>query len=360
MSPGKFSWISKTSVMKNTQLNLFASSRGDEDLLESVNPPKKPVTQADLERSQRFREMADAMQVSIDEKLNPSILSGDLTARKLRVGRAIQQEGEQLQEIQQCLRLIATALENGSLPLILMQVKTRALVEQIYYGHQKPEDRLIAAGLKSERFKLARNTLIEMLKANPVTIDPERQKQQQLRRLQQWAAVSNIPGYFPTPPDIVDLMIERLKLAPGMKVLEPSAGSGHIADALVKLGCEVDCVEILPDLAQLLRLKGFNVYEQDFLTFRGTYSRIAMNPDFKRNGDAIHIRYAYDYCLSEGGILVAIASSGIFDRSTKVESEFQDWFYSVGGVTKALPKDAFRKGDRPVGVSTKLVTLRKA
>ncbi|MEH2067905.1 MAG: rRNA adenine N-6-methyltransferase family protein [Nostoc sp.] len=343
----------------NMQLNLFASHRGDENLLESVTPPKKPVTQSDLNLAQRFREMADAMQVSIDQRLNPSILSGDLTARKLRVGQAIEREGEQLEEVQQCLRLVAAGLENGSLPLILTQIKTRTLVEQIYKGHTYPQDRLMAAGLTPERFQLARNALLEMLKANPVVITPERQKQRQLRRLQQWAAVSNIPGYFPTPPDVINLMVEKLKLAPGMKVLEPSAGSGHIADALSKLGCEVDCVEIQPDLAQLLGLKGFKVYSQDFLTFRRTYSRIAMNPDFKRNGDAIHIRHAYDRCLSEGGILVAIASSGIFDRSGRVESDFRDWFYSVGGTAKSLPNDAFKKGDRPTGVSTKLLTLRK-
>ncbi|MHC5732292.1 MAG: hypothetical protein ACYTXY_51200, partial [Nostoc sp.] len=72
-----------------------------------------------------------------------------------------------------------------------------------------------------------------------------------------------------------------------------------------------------------------------------------MNPDFRSNGDAIHIRHAYDNCLSDSGVLVAVSSTGIFNRSTRIETEFRDWFYGIGGLEKSLPKDAFRKGDRP-------------
>lgn len=340
----------------NFQLNLFTSAIGDEDLTESVAPPKKPVTQSDLQLSARFREMAQAMQASIDEKSNPSVLSGTITARKLRIGREIEQEAEYLQQIQRCLRAMATALENGSLPLVLNRVRTRALIEQIYCDQKVPASRLIAAGIE---LRVAHDALKQLLKAHPVEIDPERERQRELRRLQQWAAIANIPGYFPTPPDVVQEMIKKLDLTPGMTVLEPSAGSGHIAQALFTFGCEVDCVEIDDDLAKLLTLKGFKVYHQDFLTFRGTYSRIAMNPDFRGNGDAIHIRHAYENCLSDSGVLVAISSTGIFDRSTRIETEFRDWFYGVGGVAKSLSRDAFKKSDRPVGVSTKLLTLYK-
>ncbi|MFN6475355.1 rRNA adenine N-6-methyltransferase family protein [Nostoc sp. DedQUE07] len=223
-----------------------------------------------------------------------------------------------------------------------------------------PESRLVAAGLGNKvQREEARDALLELLEKYPIVVDPEKERQRELRRLQQWAAVANIPGYFPTPPDVVKQILKALDLAPGMTVLEPSAGSGHIAQAVFDLGYEVDCVELDTDLAKLLSLKGFKVYNQDFLTFRGTYSRIAMNPDFRGNGDINHIRHAYDNCLEDGGVLVAVCSSGAFFRKTKIETAFRDWFHDVGGVVKSLPKDAFRKGDRPVGVSTELVTLRK-
>jgi predicted RNA methylase len=344
----------------NIQTNLFSSPTGDENLLESVAPPKKPVTQSDLQLSVRFREMAQAMQVSIDEKSNPSILSGSITARKLRVGRAIEKEGEYLKQIQGCLLAIATALSDGTLPLILSRVKTRALVEQIYCNYANPESRLIAAGLDTEaKCKKAKTCLLELLEEYPIVVDPEKERQRELRRLQQWAAVANIPGYFPTPPEVIKKMIKALDLSPGMTVLEPSAGSGHIAQALFDLGHEVDCVELNDELAKLLSLKGFKVYHQDFLTFRGTYSRIAMNPDFRSNGDISHIRHAYDNCLEDEGILVSVCSSGAFFRSTKTETMFRHWVDRIGGVVKTLPKDSFRKSDRPVGISTELVTLRK-
>ncbi|MHC5897348.1 rRNA adenine N-6-methyltransferase family protein [Nostoc sp.] len=344
----------------NIQTNLFTSSAGDEDLLENVAPPKKPVTQSDLQLSVRFQEMAEALQVSIDEKTNPAILSGSITARKLRVGRAIERDGEYLGQIQRCLLAIAAALSDGTLPLTLTRVKTRALVEQIYCNYAIPESRLTAAGLGNEtKFQEARIALLELLEKYPIVADPEKERQRELRRLQRFAAVANIPGYFPTPSEVVQLIIKALDLTPGMTVLEPSAGSGHIAQALFDLGLSVDCVELDDSLAKLLSLKGFKVYNQDFLTFQGTYSRIAMNPDFRSNGDISHIRHAYDNCLDDGGLLVSVCSSGAFFRSTKTETMFRDWVDRIGGVVKSLPKDAFRKGDRPVGVSTELLTLRK-
>ncbi|AUB37516.1 Adenine-specific DNA methylase [Nostoc flagelliforme CCNUN1] len=344
----------------NIQTNLFTSSTGDEDLLENVAPPKKPVTQSDLQLSARFREMAEALQVSIDEKSNPAVLSGSITARKLRIGKVIEQDGEYLGQIQRCLLAMSAALEDGTIPLPLTRVKTRALVEQIYCKETTPESRLVAAGLGNKaKFQEARAALLELLEKYPIVVDPEKERQRELRRLQQWVAVANIPGYFPTPPEVVKRIIKALDLTPGMTVLEPSAGSGHIAQALFDLGCEVDCVELDDGLVKLLTLKGFKVYHQDFLTYRGTYSRIAMNPDFRSNGDISHIRHAYDNCLDDGGILVSVCSSGAFFRSTRTETMFRDWVDRIGGVVKTLPKDAFRKGDRPVGVSTELVTLRK-
>lgn len=344
----------------NIQTNLFTSLTGDENLLESVAPPKKPVTQSDLQLSARFREMAEALQVSIDEKSDPAVLSGSITARKLRIGKAIERDGEYLAQIQRCLLAIAAALEDGTIPITLTRVKTRALVEQIYCKEITPESRLIAAGLgKKDKFKQAHTDLLELLEKYPIVVDPEKERQRELRRLQLFAALANIPGYFPTPPSVVQVIIKALDLTPGMTVLEPSAGSGHIAQALFDLGCEVDCVELDDDLAKLLSLKGFKVYHQDFLTFRRTYSRIAMNPDFRSNGDISHIRHAYDNCLEDDGILVSVCSSGAFFRSTKTETMFRDWVDCIGGVVKSLPKDAFRKSDRPVGVSTELLTLRK-
>ena len=53
-----------------------------------------------------------------------------------------------------------------------------------------------------------------------------------MKQLEADVQFSNIPGYFPTPKPVVQQMIQKAHIAPGMKVLEPSAGKGNIVDAI--------------------------------------------------------------------------------------------------------------------------------
>jgi hypothetical protein len=39
----------------------------------------------------------------------------------------------------------------------------------------------------------------------------------------------DIPGFFPPPPKVIELMLAEAELRPGMTVLEPEAGIGSIA-----------------------------------------------------------------------------------------------------------------------------------
>jgi hypothetical protein len=88
-------------------------------------------------------------------------------------------------------------------------------------------------------------------------------------------------GYFPTPKAIAIRLVELAGIIPGMCVLEPSAGQGGLAD-FVPSGCTVDCVEILPDNVDVLRGKGHNVQQADFLQIEPTpiYDIVIMNPPF--------------------------------------------------------------------------------
>lgn len=92
--------------------------------------------------------------------------------------------------------------------------------------------------------------------------------------------------FFPTSPAVVSEMLDAAEIQPGMRVLEPSAGMGHIADQIrEQSGVEPDVVEFSPERRELLEAKGFNVQGRDFMEFtqaqeRGfTYGDVFRAPD---------------------------------------------------------------------------------
>lgn len=187
---------------------------------------------------------------------------------------------------------------------------------------------------------------------SPVSkIDPVKQAEMNL-------VGRKIPGFFPTPKAIVDDMIERADIEPGMKVLEPSAGKGNIADALRQAGAEVDAVEPVGDLRTILEAKGHKLVGRDFLEVTDSYDRIVMNPPFENGQDMAHVRHAYDL-LKPGGKVVAITSEGPFFRQDKAATEFRAWLESVGGTSEKLPEGSFKSSDVPTGVNTRLVEIEK-
>ena len=86
-----------------------------------------------------------------------------------------------------------------------------------------------------------------------------------------------------------------------------------------------------------------------------------MNPPFGKRSDARHIRKAYNL-LKPGGVLVAIASEGLFFGSDAEATVFRHWLDEVGGVSERLPENTFMDASLPVrtGVSTRIVTIFKA
>ncbi len=69
-------------------------------------------------------------------------------------------------------------------------------------------------------------------------------------------------GQTISQPYIVAYMTERLRVRPGMKVLEVGTGSGYQAAVLATMGAEVYTIEIIPELAEharkVLAAEGFS------------------------------------------------------------------------------------------------------
>lgn len=167
--------------------------------------------------------------------------------------------------------------------------------------------------------------------------------------------------FFPTPEGVADEMVETAGLEPGMRVLEPSAGMGHIAERIRDAGVEPDVGEIASDRRELLEAKGFNLVARDFMDLKeGGYDRILMNPPFSDGRDIAHVRHAYEL-LKPGGRVVAIMGEGAFSQSFKRAEEFREWLESVGGTEEKLPEGTFLDPSLPVntGANARMVVIDK-
>lgn len=167
--------------------------------------------------------------------------------------------------------------------------------------------------------------------------------------------------FFPTPPAVVDALLQEADLQEGMRVLEPSAGKGDIADRLRQLGADVETVEIDPKLRTLLEAKGHKIVGSDFEEFEpppGGYDRIIMNPPFAGGRDADHVRRAYEM-LKPGGRLVAVTSAGLGFRQDAKATGFRAWLDELHGTSEPLPEGSFKSAFRPTGVATRLVVVHK-
>ncbi len=177
----------------------------------------------------------------------------------------------------------------------------------------------------------------------------------------------NPTAFFPTPPAIVAKMVTWARLAEKdsehCRVLEPSAGTGAILDAIRETApsAQLDAVEVLPINAAMLRRKGYAPHEMDFLHWRPEYQydAVLMNPPFSLDGDPLayitHIDHAWSL-LRDGGDLVAITPPGWQFRSDAKSREFQ---MMVGeyGESDEIPTGAFKESG--TAVATRIVWMRK-
>jgi SAM-dependent methyltransferase len=125
---------------------------------------------------------------------------------------------------------------------------------------------------------------------------------------------------FPTPPDLAARMVRLAGVGEGDHVLEPSAGTGNIVQAIRARGGRAWSVEINERLCMLLD-RGSEFHDArcaDFLELvipyapgrpGGLFDAVVMNPPFKDGEDIKHILHARTF-LKPGGRLVAICAGG--------------------------------------------------
>lgn len=169
--------------------------------------------------------------------------------------------------------------------------------------------------------------------------------------------------FFETPADLAFNMVGRLRLQPGERVLEPSAGRGRLVDPCGRAGAHVTAIEIwdanIPYLEKLLPTS--NVIAADFLntgSFDGVgMDAVAMNPPFSNKQAVRHIRHAWGW-LRDGGRMVAICDGGALVNQSAVERDFQKWLREIGAEVEQLAAGTFAESG--TGVASHLIYAEKA
>jgi 16S rRNA G966 N2-methylase RsmD len=142
--------------------------------------------------------------------------------------------------------------------------------------------------------------------------------------------VVSAPELFPTPKEISRKMARLAGCMSGMRVLEPSAGTGRLIEAIRDSATGFDCllcvvaVEINAQLVEGLEAmrrktlfatpNNFVIVRGDFLEMVGSdigapFDRVLMNPPFHNAADIAHILRARSM-LKPGGRVVAICANG--------------------------------------------------
>ena len=135
-------------------------------------------------------------------------------------------------------------------------------------------------------------------------------------------------SFFPTPPEIVDLMLRNFSPAELFRrdILEPGAGDGAICDGVNRAvkGVynsfsfkDVHCCEIVPELQATLRGKGYTIVDSDFLEFYPSnyYDLILMNPPFQEG--ELHLIHAWE--ILEHGDIVCLQAERAITRPSSPE-----------------------------------------
>ena len=168
-----------------------------------------------------------------------------------------------------------------------------------------------------------------------------------------------IPGFFPTPRPVLDILEPWLPCPKEeFVVLEPSAGIGNILDWLVDHYpvAEFRSYEVNFRLVDILRMKGHSSMVADYLTTDTIplYDLIVANPPFENGQDIDHFYHSLAQ-LREGGRLIYIMFESSFTRSDQKATAFQAFIGEFATHVEKLPARSFRESG--TDVATRFVVV---
>jgi phospholipid N-methyltransferase len=290
----------------------------------------------------RLREMAATLGKDIEQRNRPRL---ENTPKRAREAASMREEGRRLEKVQAALIGLADAHEQNQVPQVLININSKKQIEHLL-GVYKPtvteqEQREALVGLANPQ-------------AGQVTAADK------IKELERQLIGRKIDGFFPTPAEIVRVMLCYADIQSGDRVLEPSAGKGNIADLVRELhpDAQLDVIECNHTLRGILTYKGHNLIGVDCLEHKNpVYQVIVMNPPFEKLADIDHVQHAFNNLLADGGRLVSIIGESAFFRQDKKAVAFRAWLGFWGGNVVDLPAGAFKESG--TGVKTRMIIIDK-
>lgn len=348
-----------------------------------TKPLPKPDNSINLQLAEKFRNLADGMKKQIEAKLNSATSRQRPTAKRLRVAASMRSDGYRLKNIQVLLYALSHAHKSGNIKEYdkLQNITSRSQVELLNrYADEhgrKQDDALLQSAFKHNKdsfaqlninsvfdWSLAYSQRGELINSfSPEAIQRLSENEIKLQELELHIKGLKIPGFFPTPKSLTDLMVQWADLKLSDTILEPSAGKGDILMAVKNIfGNQVvklDAIELNHSLREFLTLKGFQVVGHNFLDFKEkSYDKILMNPPFENGQDIDHVLHALDL-LKSGGRVVAIMSEGVFFRQFKKETAFRDLLADKNAFVSEPIKGAFKDAFNQTGVNVRMVVINE-
>ncbi len=306
-----------------------------------------------MSQGQKFRDLAQAMQKTIDDKRRPRL---ENTWRRANIAASIRDDARKLERLQDKLFALADAHDAGAVPALLQPLKHKAQVQAMLYYDKVYGDYVLkqTGYTNAADYLAARDQLLALGSASA----GKKTQADLIADLEKGLLGQKIPGFFPTPLTVVQVLLAAADIQPRDRVLEPSAGKGNIAEAVRRYHPTVhlDVIEINSQLRDILIAKGFApLPTRNFLEYvTGGYDVIVMNPPFENFQDIQHVRHAWTL-LKPGGRLVAIMSESVFFRQDKMAEIFRDWLIKHDAIVGSLPEGAFKESGTMV--RTRVVCL---
>lgn len=183
--------------------------------------------------------------------------------------------------------------------------------------------------------------------------------------------------FYPTPEALAEKLLQGVRWAFVESVLEPSAGKGDLARYVA--GClyysrqrwpahdtrtwaeairnaDIDCIEIDPNLRNMLDGDGFRVVHDDFLTYetQKRYALVVMNPPFD-NG-AAHLLKALDLMQRGGEIRCILNAETLRNVFSEQRRELANKLKAYGAEVEFV-SGAFADAERETDVDIALVRV---
>lgn len=175
--------------------------------------------------------------------------------------------------------------------------------------------------------------------------------------------------FYPTPQNIINKMLFDIDFKMIHSILEPSAGSGNIVEALrqkekiystsySKFSFDIDCIEADQNLQHILKGKNFRVVHNDFLTYdtMKEYDIIIMNPPFS-NG-CKHLLKALEMQQRNGGAIVCLLNAETLKNPCTNDRQYLQRKLTEYNAKVEFIQDAFLDAERKTAVEIALVKVQ--